>query len=163
MWCLIITVKHHILYALLCQVGLYFMKNQYKLKQNMKYSLILQNVVSKEISIYELEDKTPTSVYFKFEIELKDQRDGEYEYILFPNEDNLPVDVCENNVFRSTLMSPRILVTYNDTLSADTKVLCGADETEIAISAFGLFKIGDYQIEKLRYNKPSNYVVYERN
>lgn len=129
----------------------------------MNYTLLLQNVISKEVHAYNLEDLTPTGVYFKFEIELKDQRDGEYEYVLFPNEDALPIEVYENNILKSDLMSPRILVTYNEILTTDTKVLCCADNSEIQITAYGLLKIGDYAIEKLRYNKPSNYVVYERN
>ncbi len=129
----------------------------------MNYTLVLQNVISKETNVYNLEDLTPTGVYFKFEIELKDQRDGEYEYVLFPNEDAFPIEVYENNILKSDFMSPKILVTYNETLTTDTKVLCWANNSEIQIAAYGLLKIGDYAIEKLRYNKPSNYVVYERN
>lgn len=129
----------------------------------MNYTLVLQNVISKETNVYNLEDLTPTGVYFKFEIELKDQRDGEYEYVLFPNEDAFPIEVYENNILKSDFMSPKILVTYNETLTTDTKVLCWANNSEIQIATYGLLKIGDYAIEKLRYNKPSNYVVYERN
>lgn len=129
----------------------------------MNYTLVLQNVISKEVNVYNLEDLTPTGVYFKFEIELKDQRDGEYEYVLFPNEDAFPIEVYENNIMKSDFMSPKILVTYNETLTTDTKVLCWANNSNIQISAYGLLKIGDYTIEKLRYNKPSSYIVYERN
>lgn len=128
----------------------------------MNYTLVLQNVISKDISVYNLEDQTLTGVYFKFEIELKDHRDGEYEYILFPNENMFPIEVCESNIFNTDFISPKILVTYNETLTTDTRIMCWANNTEIQIAAFGLLKIGDYKIEKLRYSKPSNYVVYER-
>lgn len=128
----------------------------------MKYSLILQNTISREISIYNLEDNS-TGVYYQFEIELKDEKDGEYEYILFQNEKELPVKIFENNAFKSEVFVPTILVTYNDTLTSNTAVMCTADASPIEVLSFGLMTIGDYDKKNLTYNKKSNYTVYERN
>lgn len=129
----------------------------------MNYTLILQNNITKEISQYNLLDLNPSSVYFKFEIELKDQIDGEYEYILFPNEEMLPVSVNKNNIFDNDFIYRTILVTYGETLTTDTQILSVDDELEIEITSFGLLRIGDYKTDKMKYNKPSNYIVYERN
>jgi hypothetical protein len=126
----------------------------------MNYTLILQNTVSKDITLYNLEDFS-TGVYHKFEIELQGEKDGEYEYILFKNEEKLPVKINQNNVFESKPFVPTILVTYTETLTSNTKILCTADYQTIN-PTFGLLVIGDYEKSNLTYNKTSKYTVYER-
>lgn len=127
----------------------------------MNYTLILQNTISKKISLYNLEDLS-SGMYYKFEIELSGEADGEYEYVLFKNEDVLPVKINANNVIDSKVFEPTILVTYNETLTANTKILCTATNQSID-PTFGLLVIGDYEKSNLAYNKTSNYTIYERN
>lgn len=65
------------------------------------YTIILQNSVTKEIFSYNLDDSTPNSIYYEFEIELQDMNDGEYEYLLIENPDNFKVISDFNNAWKS--------------------------------------------------------------
>lgn len=78
-------------------------------------------------------------MYHKFDIQLeKDMKDGEYEWLLFPNPNELELQVNVNNIFKSYF------------IGGDTE-----------IETFGLLKIGDKRC-KVRYNPYQKYIVYGR-
>lgn len=127
-------------------------------------TIIFQSTTSKEIYSYDIEDNTPESVYYEFDIELKDMKDGEYEYLLIENADKLRVVSNFNNVFKSDISDPVILMDTTLPLTADKKILIwNMGETfPIEVLAFGLCRIGDYKTSKTEYNKQTKYVTYER-
>lgn len=86
-------------------------------------TIIFQSTTSKEIYPYDIEDNTPDSVYYEFDIELKDMKDGEYEYLLIENADKLRVVSNFNNVFKSDISDPVILMDTTLPLTADKKIL----------------------------------------
>ena len=86
-------------------------------------TIIFQNTTSKEIFSYNIEDNTPDGIYYEFEIELKDMQDGEYEYLLIENPDKLMVVSNFNNVFKSELSDPVILMDTSLPLTAEKKIL----------------------------------------
>ena len=129
------------------------------------YTLILQNSVTKEIFSYNLEDNTPDSIYYEFNIELQDMIDGEYEYLLIENPARLPISSNYNNVFDSEMEDPVIIVNLEGKpLTAGAEILI-ADRGEVRridVLTFGLMRIGDYKSSKVTYNKQNKYVTYER-
>lgn len=129
------------------------------------YTLILQNSVTKEIFSYNLEDNTPDSIYYEFNIELQDMIDGEYEYLLIENPDKLKVVSNFNNVFESELADPVIMVDLScGTLTAGAKIMITemGETHPLNVLTFGLMRIGDYKSSKVTYNKQNKYVTYER-
>ena len=91
--------------------------------------------------------------------------DGEYEYLLIENPDKLKVVSNFNNVFRSELADPVILVDLNcGTLTAGAKIMIVemGETYPLNVLTFGLMRIGDYKSSKVTYNKQNKYVTYER-
>lgn len=127
-------------------------------------TIIFQSTTNKEIFSYDIEDKTPSSIYYEFDIELENMKDGEYEYLLIENPDGLMVVSNTNNVFESELGDPVIIVAENLPLTAAEKILISymGETFPIEVLAFGLCRIGDYKTSKTEYNKQTKYVTYER-
>ena len=127
-------------------------------------TIIFQSTTNKEIFSYDIEDKTPSSIYYEFDIELENMKDGEYEYLLVENLDGLMVVSNTNNVFESELGDPVIIVAENLPLTAAEKILISymGETFPIEVLAFGLCRIGDYKTSKTEYNKQTKYVTYER-
>lgn len=129
------------------------------------YTLILQNSVTKEIFSYNLEDNTPTSIYYEFNIELQDMIDGEYEYLLIENPAKLPISSNYNNVFDSEMEDPVIIVNLEGkplTAGAEILIADRGEVRQIDVLTFGLMRIGDYKSSKVTYNKQKKYITYER-
>lgn len=129
------------------------------------FTIILQNSVTKEIYSYNLTDNTPDSIYYEFEIELKDMTDGEYEYVLIENPGRLPVSSNYNNIFKSEMEDPVIIVNLDGKpLTNGAKILISemGEVRQIEALTFGLCRVGDYKASKTEYNKQNKYVTYER-
>lgn len=124
----------------------------------MNYTLVIQNTITRDVSIYNLENKNYSeNIYYKFNISLEDGTiDGEYQYILFRNPDKLQV-IVNNTV---SLENPVVLVTYNNTLTNGTKILIAGKP--INILGTGLIKIGDYDNNSYQYSLENKYISYER-
>lgn len=129
------------------------MQNYYKTQQNkenleddnikqikrMKYTFLIQQTTSKQCYSWILEDLTPESLYHKFEIELESgMEDGEYEFLLIENPNELEIEVDVNDIFDSYL------------IGGDT-----------VIEQFGLIKLGDKKCS-LQYDKKQQYLTYDR-
>lgn len=92
----------------------------------MYYTLLIQNTVSKEVCTYNLENLNyDENIYYKFNIVLDDNTpDGEYQYLLFENPNQIEVVVNYNNVYDSKLYGDtKILVTFTNTLTNGTQIL----------------------------------------
>lgn len=128
-------------------------------------TIIFQSTTNKEIFSYDIEDKTPSSIYYEFDIELENMKDGEYEYLLIENPSKLKVVSNINNVFKSELANPVILVDLSGgSLTNGAKIMISemGETFPINMLACGLMRIGDYKSSKVAYNKDSKYTVYER-
>ena len=127
-------------------------------------TIIFQNTTSKEIFSYNIEDNTPDGIYYEFDIELKDMKDGEYEYLLIENPDRLKVVSNYNNVFKSDIANPVVIVNNALPLTAEDKILVWSmgEVFPIEILAFGLCRVGNYKTSKTEYNKQTKYLVYDR-
>lgn len=129
----------------------------------MNYSILMQNTITKEVYVYNLENQNyAENIYYKFDITLSDDMpDGEYQYILFSNPNKLEVIVDVNNPMQSELYgNPVILVTYENTLTIGTQILVAGKP--IPVLSSGLIRVGDYQNNKYQYDKQNKYMAYER-
>lgn len=129
----------------------------------MYYTLLIQNTVSKEVCTYNLENLNyDENIYYKFNIVLDDNTpDGEYQYLLFENPNQIEVVVNYNNVYDSKLYGDtKILVTFTNTLTNGTQILIAGKP--IMWLSSGLIRIGDYKSNNYQYNKQNKYQVYDR-
>lgn len=129
----------------------------------MIYTIVLQNTTSRKVYFYNLEDEGSV-LYYKFNISVGDIPDGEYQWILFENPDNLAVMPYTNNITESELLNATILVHYNEILTDELSILI-VDEGEtrsIDLCATGLMHIGDYNANNTEYAKEKQYKTYSR-
>lgn len=127
----------------------------------MNYSLVLQHTVTKQIYIYNLNNQNYSeNIYYKFDITLDDNTpDGEYQYVLFYNPNKWEIVIDPNNIYQDQYNS-YVLVTYDNTLTTNTKILIAGKP--IPILSTGLIRIGDYENQRYQYDRQNQYISYER-
>nr|DAQ22074.1 MAG TPA: hypothetical protein [Caudoviricetes sp.] len=127
----------------------------------MNYSLVLQHTVTKQIYIYNLNNQNYSeNIYYKFDITLDDNTpDGEYQYVLFYNPNKWEIVIDPNNIYQDQYNS-YVLVTYDNILTTNTKILIAGKP--IPILSTGLIRIGDYENQRYQYDRQNQYISYER-
>lgn len=127
----------------------------------MNYSLVLQHTVTKQIYIYNLNNQNYSeNIYYKFDITLDDNTpDGEYQYVLFYNPNKWEIVIDPNNIYQDQYNN-YILVTYDNILTTNTKILIAGKP--IPILSTGLIRIGDYENQRYQYDRQNQYISYER-
>ena len=127
------------------------------------YNLVIQNNVSKEIFLYELEDiGSKDSIYYKFNIQLSNPCKGEYKYILFYKKDNSPVSVGNKSFLDENVgeTATRILVTFDSILTDNTSILVDKLADSIPILSSGLLRIGTIEDTRIEYNLENKFKQY---
>lgn len=127
----------------------------------MNYSLVLQHTVTKQIYIYNLNNQNYSeNIYYKFDITLDDDTpDGEYQYVLFYNPNKWEIVIDPNNIYQDQYNN-YILVTYDNILTTNTKILIAGKP--IPILSTGLIRVGDYENQRYQYDRQNQYISYER-
>jgi hypothetical protein len=127
----------------------------------MNYSLVLQHTVTKQIYIYNLNNQNYSeNIYYKFDITLDDDTpDGEYQYVLFYNPNKWEIVIDPNNIYQDQYNS-YVLVTYDNILTTNTKILIAGKP--IPILSTGLIRVGDYENQRYQYDRQNQYISYER-
>lgn len=127
----------------------------------MNYSLVLQHTVTKQIYIYNLNNQNYSeNIYYKFDITLDDNTpDGEYQYVLFYNPNKWEIVIDPNNIYQDQYNS-YVLVTYDNILTTNTKILIAGKP--IPILSTGLIRVGDYENQRYQYDRQNQYISYER-
>lgn len=127
----------------------------------MNYSLVLQHTVTKQIYIYNLNNQNYSeNIYYKFDITLDDDTpDGEYQYVLFYNPNKCEIVIDPNNIYQDQYNS-YVLVTYDNILTTNTKILIAGKP--IPILSTGLIRVGDYENQRYQYDRQNQYISYER-
>lgn len=126
----------------------------------MKYSLVIQHTTTKQFYVYLLKDLGYSEyIYYKFNITLGKIPEGEYQYILFANNDEYEVVVNCNNIFKTDVNNEKILVTYENMLTNNTKILVAGKQEPILST--GLIRVGEYDNNSYQYNVQTKYKSYE--
>lgn len=152
-----------------------------------KYTLLIQNNVTKQFYVYDLNKISEDTLYYCFDVEVGDVPDGEYSYILYENPDQSSLVVNVNNISKSEFRRREIIltdksdilkaqnfilitykaedsesqvyITYSNSLLNDTRIYTNGQEMTVAAS--GLMRIGEYEANTTYYDKPNQYIAYE--
>lgn len=103
----------------------------------MKYSIILQNTTTKQVTTYNVDD-FGSGLFYQFEIDTTSLIDGEYKLYLIYNNQWQDIVINKNNIPNSTL----------------------GDGTTIVIVTTDLLKVGDYKAAPTAYNRDRNFRTY---
>lgn len=103
----------------------------------MKYTIILQNTTTKQITTYNVYDGG-NGLFYKFNIDTTDLTEGEYKLYLVDNNDWLSITTNQTNIEKSML----------------------ADGTTISIITTELLRVGDYKATTTAYNSEKNFRTY---
>lgn len=141
---------------------LYIIKDDNSYEGN--YSIVLQNTLTKAITIVQTLEDVGNEMYYIFEnVDLKGLDDGEYYLLLFQNPDNLTF-FSNNNKPSETTTSWYIYITNNgEYLVNNGKFLViqgGAEINTLESVSSELLRIGDYVTPTTQYNNQKKFIQY---
>lgn len=124
------------------------------------YSMIVQNTVSKEITVYNVFDKG-NELYHKFDVDVQ-LNDGEYVVLLFENPEHLPFYPNINNI--KTINYVKFITTEGDLITSGKFCICyGMGEQELHWLSSDVLRMGEYKTPNHQYNKGNqSYITYNK-
>ena len=146
-----------------------FIQKPHKLNER-NFTLLLQNVVTKEIFKYNLTDSNIGSLYFKFNINVSGLGDGEYYGLLISNPHFVAIEVEYNNIndFQGKDYEKVIYLLVNNGdyitngelyLATSLNGSSSVDDSVRKITS-ELIRVGDYENPSRQYNNQVNYKQY---
>lgn len=146
-------------------VSVKLVKNSFNVVEN--YSIIIQNTLTKKYVIFEqCENISPeSSLYLEFNIDFKSFNDGEYELIVFENNDRLEFVSSANAPKKIETSFIRFLVKDGSFIKNGEYFLVVSENQENTLHyiATEMMRIGDYKTNITQYNKQQKYIAYEKN
>lgn len=147
------------------KVKLKLVKNSFNSVEN--YSIIIQNTLTKKYKIFEqCENISPeSSLYFEFVLNLEGFEDGEYELIVFENNDRLEFISSANAPKKIETSFVRFLIKDGSFIkNGDYFLVVGENkENTLQYIATKMMVIGDYKTNTTQYNKQQQYITYGKN
>lgn len=124
------------------------------------FTLLLQNTVTKEITIYNVTDFSE-NLYFHFEIDNLNLINGEYYLLLISNENHLPLEVITNDINSAKLESVYLLLCKDMLIiNKDVQVITTLKNADVTVVTRELCKVGDYNTTKTEYNNKKTFITY---
>ena len=102
----------------------------------MKYSIILQNTLTKQTYVFNVED-IGNNLFYNFEIDTTTLDDGEYKLFLISNEDWSEIIINQTNIEKSVMGNEPIQITTTD-----------------------IMRVGDFTANTIKYNSVKNFKTY---
>lgn len=147
------------------KVKLKLVKNSFNSVEN--YSIIIQNTLTKKYKIFEkCENISPeSSLYLEFVLNLEGFEDGEYELIVFENNDRLEFISSANAPKKIETSFVRFLIKDGSFIkNGDYFLVVGENkENTLQYIATKMMVIGDYKTNTTQYNKQQQYITYGKN
>ena len=147
------------------EVKLKLVKNSFNFVEN--YSIILQNTLTKKFKIFEqCENISPeSSLYLEFVLNLEDFEDGEFELLIFENNDRLEFISSANAPKKIETNFIRFLVKDGAFIKNGDYFLVVSENEENTLQyiATEMLRIGDYKTNTKQYNKQQQYITYGKN
>ena len=147
------------------KVKLKLVKNSFNFVEN--YSIVVQNTLTKEFKILEkCENISPeSSLYLEFVLNLEGFCEGEYELIVFENNDRLEFISSANAPKKIETSFIRFLVKDGEFIKNGDYFLVVSENQENTLKyiATEMMRIGDYKTNTKQYNKQQKYMTYEKN
>ena len=147
------------------EVNIKLVKNSFNSVEN--YSIVVQNTLTKKYKIFEqCENISPeSSLYLEFNIDFKSFNDGEYELIVFENNDRLEFISNANAPKKIETSFIRFLVKDGAFIKNGEffLVISENEENTLQYIATEMLRIGDYKTNTKQYNKQQQYITYGKN
>ena len=149
----------------LTEVHVKLVKNSFNSVEN--YSIILQNTLTKKYVIFEqCENISPeSSLYLEFVLNLEGFENGEYEMLIFENNDRLEFISSANAPKKIETSFIRFLVKDGEFIKNGDYFLVVSQNQENTLQyiATEMMRIGDYKTNTKQYNKQQQYITYGKN
>ena len=149
----------------LTEVHVKLVRNSFNSVEN--YSIIIQNTLTKKYKIFEkCENISPeSSLYLEFSLNLDGFENGEYELIVFENNDKLEFISSANAPKKIETSFIRFLVKDGEFIKNGEYFLVVSENQENTLQyiATEMMRIGDYKTNTTQYNKQQQYITYGKN
>ena len=147
------------------EINIKLVRNSFNFVEN--YAIIIQNTLTKKFKIFEqCENISPeSSLYLEFVLNLEGFEDGEYELIVFENNDRLEFISSANAPMKIETNFIRFLVKDGAIIKNGEFFLVISENQENTIKyiATEMLRIGDYKTNTKQYNKQQQYITYGKN
>ena len=147
------------------KVHIKLVRNSFNFVEN--YSIILQNTLTKKYKIFEqCENISPeSSLYLEFVLNLEGFNDGEYELIVFENNDRLEFISSANAPKKIETKFIRFLVKDGAFIKNGDYFLVVSENQENTLQyiATEMIRIGNFKTNTTQYNKQQQYITYGKN
>ena len=140
-------------------------RNSFNFVEN--YSIILQNTLTKKYKIFEQCENISleSSLYLEFVLNLEGFNDGEYELIVFENNDRLEFISSANAPKKIETSFIRFLVKDGAFIKNGDFFLVVSENQENTLQyiATEMIRIGNFKTNTKQYNKQQQYITYGKN
>lgn len=147
------------------EVKLKLVRNSFNSVEN--YAILIQNTLTKEFKIFEQCENLAceSSPYLEFNINLKSFNIGEYELIVFENNERLEFISSANAPKKIKTNFIRFLVKDGEFIKNGEYFLVVSENQENTLHyiATEMMRIGDYKTNTTQYNKQQQYITYGKN
>lgn len=149
----------------LTEVHIKLVKNSFNFVEN--YAIIVQNTLTKKYKIFEQckNIACESSLYLEFVLNLEGFEDGEYELIVFENNDRLEFISSANAPKKIETSFIRFLVKDGEFIKNGEYFLVVSQNQENTLQyiATEMMRIGDYKTNIKQYNKQQQFITYGKN
>ena len=147
------------------KVKLKLVKNSFNFVEN--YSILIQNTLTKKYKIFEQCENLSceNSLYLEFSLNLEGFEEGEYELIVFENNDQLEFISSANAPKKIETSFIRFLVKDGSFIKNGEYFLVVSEHQENTLQyiATEMLRIGNYKTNTTQYNKNQQYITYGKN
>ena len=147
------------------KVPIKLVKNSFNVVEN--YAIIIQNTLTKKYKIFEQCENISleSSLYLEFVLNLEGFEEGEYELIVFENNDRLEFISSANAPKKIETSFVRFLIKDGAFIKNGDYFLVVSENQENTLQyiATEMMRIGDYKTNTTQYNKQQQYITYGKN
>lgn len=147
------------------KVKLKLVKNSFNFVEN--YAMIVQNTLTKKYKIFEqcTNIACESSIYLEFVLNLEGFDEGEYELIVFENNDKLEFISSANAPKKIETSFIRFLVKDGEFIKNGDYFIVVSENQENTLQyiATEMMRIGDFKTNNKQYNKQQQYITYGKN
>ena len=147
------------------KVSIKLVKNSFNVVEN--YAIIIQNTLTKKYKIFEQCENIAceSSPYLEFNINLNGFNDGEYEMLIFENNDRLEFISSANAPKKIETSFVRFLIKDGAFIKNGDYFLVVSENQENTLQyiATEMMRICDYKTNNKQYNKQQQYITYGKN
>lgn len=147
------------------KVSIKLVKNSFNSVEN--YSIIIQNTLTKKYKIFEQCENIDceSSLYLEFVLNLEGFENGEYELIVFENNDRLEFISSANAPKKIETSFIRFLVKDGEFIKNGDYFLVVSENHENTLQYISteMMRIGDYKTNTTQYNKQQQFITYGKN